>query len=424
MPVISNNKYAQVEQSKLTEMLIKDKLSIDELEPKYRRHVDAVYDFYKKMPSRMKEIKTETEYKFLLEILKKEYQLFINLDKEQYRNDISQLFLMSVLKDAKRGVKKGEYAPEIYHSYDEKIAISYEYETHKGDELYYFDSELKVPASLISKFKVTIRVEDNVEFVKMLDVSVRDFCAPIVFNRLYYIFNTSFRKVLYNMVTQEGVGYYKVTNSILLIERAATEEINFKFNKGCAVVTNLVVKRVEVDREVRDKMEGEFFELRKKRINIDEELRYQKDSMELFAKKLELLNKYSAPKEMLTEAEKDKAFDRYARKGLVTKADKLSGSKLQEKADESIADGLDVKPDEITTARKSGFFIARLVGGIVYGVLMLIFLSTFMSMGNWTGGLIAMGIATVLFGLLLIITGAAQRKKGTDIVDGELPPNQ
>lgn len=416
MPVINDNKYAQVETSKLIEMLIRDKLSIDELEPKYRRHVDAVFGFYQRMPSRMKEIKSETEYKFLIEVLKKDYTKFIYLDKEQYRNDISQLFLISVLRDTKNA-RKGEYKPEIYHSYDEKIAISYEYETHKGDELYYFDSELKVPASLISKFKVTIRVEDNVEFVKMLDVSVRDFCAPIVFNRLYYIFNTSFRKVLYNMVTQEGVGYYKVTNSILLIERAATEEINFKFNKGCAVVTNLVVKRIEVDREVRDKMEGEFFELRKKRINIDEELRYQKDSMELFAKKLELLNKYSAPKEMLTEAEKDKAFDRYARKGTIVKADRLAGSQLEEKTDESLNGGIKEEQDQVTTARKSGFFVARLVGGILYGVLMLIFLSTFMSMGNWTGGLIAMGVATLLFGLLLIITGAVERKKGTDIVD-------
>lgn len=416
MPVINDNKYAQVETSKLIEMLIRDKLSIDELEPKYRRHVDAVFGFYQRMPSRMKEIKSETEYKFLIEVLKKDYTKFIYLDKEQYRNDISQLFLISVLRDTKNA-RKGEYKPEIYHSYDEKIAISYEYETHKGDELYYFDSELKVPASLISKFKVTIRVEDNVEFVKMLDVSVRDFCAPIVFNRLYYIFNTSFRKVLYNMVTQEGVGYYKVTNSILLIERAATEEINFKFNKGCAVVTNLVVKRIEVDREVRDKMEAEFFELRKKRINIDEELRYQKDSMELFAKKLELLNKYSAPKEMLTEAEKDKAFDRYARKGTIVKADRLAGSQLEEKTDESLNGGIKEEQDQVTTARKSGFFVARLVGGILYGVLMLIFLSTFMSMGNWTGGLIAMGVATLLFGLLLIITGAVERKKGTDIVD-------
>ena len=419
MPVITNNKYNGVEPRRITELLIADKISVGDLEPKNRNHVKAVLDFFTKMPSRMKELSTEVEYKFLYEVIKKDFTLFVNLDKKQYRDDIAQLFLMGVLKDPANKINrlaKNEINHDVYHSYDEKIAISYDYVTRKGDELYYFDNELKVPASLISKFKVIIRVEDNVEFVKMLDVSVRDFCAAIVYNRLYYIFNTSFRKVLFDMVTKEGVGYYKVTNSILDIERAAIEEINSRFFKGCAVVTSFAVKRIEVDREVRDKMESEFFELRKKRINIDEELKYQKDSMELLAKKLELLNKYSAPKDMLTEAEKDKAFDRYARKGRIVATEGLSNSQLEEVADDSIGNGIPEQEDKLTTEHKSGYFVARLVGGIIYGFTMFILIIALFAMGRWVAGLIGAGIASILYGLLLIITAVAEHKKGSTVI--------
>ena len=416
MPVISDNKYNKVEPNKLLDLLIREKIVVDDLEPKNRNHIQAVLNFYRQMPSKMKDISTETDYKFLYEVLRKDYRFFVNLDKKQYRQDAAQLFLDGVLKDTKN-IKKGEYTPEIYLSYDEKIVISYEYVTRKGDELYYFDNELKVPASLISKFKITIRIEKPVEFVKMLDVSVRDFCSPVVFNKLYYIFNSSFRKVLLDMVTREGFGYYKVTNSIMEIEQAASKEIDSRFPESCVVTTSLVVKRIEVDREVRDKMEDEFFELRKKRINIDEELKYQKDSMELFGRKLELMNKYSAPAELLTEAEKDKAFDRYAKKGQIAAATKRSGSALVEKTDEALNGGLEIAEDKVTTQRKSIFFFIRLFSGLTYGFAMFVFTMVFMIRGNWRTGLIAYGVASLVFGAILIITAILEHKKGATVLD-------
>lgn len=419
MPVLETNQYNRYEPEKLLDMLKRNQIAISDLEPKNRNHVEAVTRLFKVMPSRYKEISSETDYKFLLEILKKDYKAFAYLDKKQYRSDIAQIFLLGILKETR---KKSDYAPEVYLSYDEKIAISYEYVTRKGDEIYYFDSELKVPASLISKFKATIRVEDPVEFVKMLDVCVRDFCAPLVFNNLYYIFNASFRKVLFEMLNQEGVGYYTVTNSLPELEEATSEEINGRFSEGCAVVTSLVIKKVEVDREVRDKMENEFFELRKKRINIDEELKYQKDSMELFGKKLELLNKYAAPKEMLTEAEKDKAFDRYAKKGRIVAGDKLSGSKLIDRADEALNGGIELDEDKAAVEKKGkpATFFIRLFGGIIYAIVMLILTTTLMARGLWMDGLIGYGVATLCFALILIFTAVADKNRPQKSPDDEM----
>lgn len=417
MPVINENKYNETLPTKLVELLIKEKITPDDLEVNNKNHVQAVYNFYKQMPSKMKDISTKNEYDFLVEVLKKDYKLFVNLDKKQYKEDNTQIFLEAVLRETRKNKKDNNDTSEIYSSYDEKIAISYDYVTRKGDELYYFDNELKVPASLISKFKVVLRIENPVEFVKMLDVSVRDFCAPIVFNNLYYIFNSSFRKILWGLLSKADSGYYKITNSILEIENLVKKEIDSCFPSKCAVASYLVIKRIEVDREVREKIEDEFFELRKKRINIDEEIKYQKDSLDIFSKKLELLDKYKAPKEMLTEAEKDKAFDRYAKKGMIAKVDKRASSNLEEKVDEQLNGGIALGEDTITTKKSSVFAVLRFITGAMFVISLIIALSLVLTNGFTGVGMILSGSFGLVFGLTLIITGVIQKKKGTQIVN-------
>ena len=416
MATISNNKYNDYAPNALTGLLIKDKITVDDLEPKNNNHLQAVIDYYKTNHSKLKDISSETEYRFLLNILRKDYTYFAYLDRKQYRNDIAQQFLIGLFQDPKY-IKKDDNRLSSYLSFDEKIVFLYDYETRKGDEIYYFDSELQVPASLISKFKTTIKVEEPVEFVKMLDVSVRFLEPTHVINKLYYICNTSFRKVMYDMVGKDGVGYYKATNSMVEIEKATTQEINTKFPQKCAAVTSLAIKSIDVDREVRDKIEDEFFELRRKRINIDEELKYQKDSMELFAKKLELLHKYSASPELLTEAEKDKAFDRYARKGKIAYGDKRSSSSLHAKTDDKLGDGIELEEDHITTEHKSIFFWLRLIGGVVSGLVAFILLVSLMVRGYWAQTLIGWGVIALVYGGLLVVTAIIERKKGSTIMD-------
>ena len=420
MPVINENKYNSTELTKIVDLLIKEKITPNDLEINNKNHVQAVYNFYKQMPSKMKDITTKTDYDFLIEVLKRDYRLFVNLDKKQYKEDNTQIFLEAVLSETRKNKKESNDNSEIYSSYDEKIAISYDYVTRKGDELYYFDNELQVPASLISKFKVVVRIEDPVEFVKMLDVSVKDFCAPIVFNKLYYIFNSSFRKILCGLLSKPDSGYYKLTNSILEIENLVRKEIDSCFPSKCVVTTSLIIKRIEVDREVREKIEDEFFELRKKRINIDEEIKYQKDSLDIFGKKLELLEKYKAPKEMLTEAEKDKAFDRYAKKGYVAKADRRASSKLEEKEDERLNGGIEPGEDTVVTSKKTSIFtILRIVSGAVFGVVVFIALIMVANNGFTGVELILSGVFGIVFAAVLIITGLVQKRKGTEIVNLE-----
>ena len=414
MPVINENKYNGHSPQTLVDYLKSEKITLNDLEPKNNNHIQAALDYFRDNRSRVAEFKTEIEYQFLCELIKKDYTFFAYLDPKQYRDDIAQLFIIELLKDPKFE-KDSEPLIRTYLSYDKKIVIPYDYQTQKGDEIYYFDSELQVPASLVSSFKSTVKIENPVEFIKMLDVDVKSLQPAIILNKLYYIFNTSFRKVLFDTVGKEGVGYYKATNSIVEIEKRTIAEINEKFDKKCAVASSLAINKIEVDREVRDKIENEFFELRKKRINIDEELKYQKDSMELFAKKLELLNKYSAPKDMLTEAEKDKAFDRYAKKGVLATPSNLPASQLTEKVDEEIEDGIELEADKITTIKKRWYFYVRLFGGILTALMVTIF--AFVPMGHIGLNLIVVGSFLLVYGVLLIVTGVIQKKTGNRVLE-------
>lgn len=420
MSTIKDNKFNSESDASLVRKLTTEKVKLAELEPGNPSHVQAAFEYFKQMPSRMKVEKDEVSLKFIQKVLEKHYKYFVYLSEDQYNDKNCNLFLEQILKETAT-TKKG-VTLEVFKSYENKLVISLLYKTCKGEEVYYFDNELKVPVSLMSSFKISLKIEDSKQFIKMLDTSVEQLCAPVVYNKIMHIINTSYRASLLDLVGKTDSGYYKLTNSIGKLEEIVSKDISSKFTNKCVVVNDFVISSVEIDRGTKDIIEDEFFELRRKRLNIDEELKYQKESLDLFTKKVEILSKHPQIKETLTEAEKDKAFQRYMLKTSPTKEKPLrKSSNLEDRELEQMNGGIVKEEDKVVVVKKDK--ILNIVTTAIFCLTGLIsFIAGVVNQANGIYGslLVALGIALIVCGITLLVKRIIRYKRGSDVLNEDV----
>ena len=57
-------------------------------------------------------------------------------------------------------------------SLDGSITLNCSYTTPDGEELFYFDGDLKIPIGLKSSYKLSIKLIDAIKFINMLDTHI------------------------------------------------------------------------------------------------------------------------------------------------------------------------------------------------------------------------------------------------------------
>ena len=83
--------------------------------------------------------------KILLDAVSKKYSNFIYLSEPQYFDEIAQIYLLKRFEDTSEKWKGDKF--RLKQSMDNKLVLTLNYVSHKGEEVYYFDRDLRIPAS-------------------------------------------------------------------------------------------------------------------------------------------------------------------------------------------------------------------------------------------------------------------------------------
>jgi len=402
-------------EQELVNKLLKKDLFIEDLDYDTQTHRDAAYTFltYRKNDY-IRKLKSEKEVKFLSYAIEKSGgEFFKYLDKEQRCSKYADYYLDYILKNIR---KQGDEAVQkindedlvVQRSYDEKELLVVTYKTHAGEEVQYFDSGLNIPASIVSSLIVTIKVNDSLDFLSSMDVSVKYIDFYDIRQQLVFAIKTALRDSILNVLKKNGMDFYKSSVDFLHIKDELNNNLKPFFDNNCIEITKLNVLGINLSGDIIDQLEQLYFINSKEKQKHDNEIKYQKDSLELFKNKVEILSKNPVGVGMLTEAEKDKALDRY----LVRTGNNIDGYGFDKlylaKRNEKVIgkkNSMDVDPffDQKPT---NPFIIYAVIASLIF-VLSLIGFASSAKLG-----LILMGVALIINGLIfLAFNGSIKRYK-------------
>lgn len=140
------------------------KINVNELDLHKTTQREAFKEILIKRPNILKEVAKENCEHFIKFALDIDPRYFIYLKPEQYTDEFAQMYLAKRFEESeRRGSNEQRSLPVVIQkSLDNKMIFSYSYATEEGGELYYLDPELKVPVSIKSSFKISIKLVNAV----------------------------------------------------------------------------------------------------------------------------------------------------------------------------------------------------------------------------------------------------------------------
>jgi len=400
------NEYVSLEVTEIEKKLNLKSLIVEDLDYDNEIHRRAFWQFIKKTKvSNIPKLKSENEKKFLFYAIKKsDGEYFKYLSKEQYCSEYADYYLDYILKNINKESFKGkkEVSQEglsVQRSFDEKEILVIEYKTHEQEEIQYFDKGLNIPASIISSLIVTIKIKDSLKFLSNMDVSILYVDSFDIQQQLIFALKTALRDTILSVLEKNGMDFYKSGKDFLHIQNELNTNLKTFFDKDCLEITKLNVLGINLSGNIIEQLEQIYFINSKNKQKHDSEIQYQKDSLELFSKKVEILSKNPVAVGMLTEAEKDKALDRYLlRTGHDIDDYGFEKSSLNNRHLTVLGEKNKIEKDAISTIDVPGnpLITYGIIATIILGLSLLGFISSSKL------GLILLGIALLINGLLLL----------------------
>lgn len=402
----------------LVQKLVKSTIKIDELDIASTIHQEAVKDYLKMFPSKIAQLSTEYEFKFLKKVLssKDGYKLFLNIPNEKHTPELAFIFLHERLKDdlATLATHKEEPKMLMRKSYDDKLVFTFMYKTLKGEEVTYVDSELQMPVSLISHIKISLKLIDALSFIKKLDIAVNLLGFNTIYSEIRTIVNKIYRITLHSITNNDSSSYYNLTNMYSDIETQLIARLNNAFEDYGISVSNISLIDIAIPNDAKQTLENDFFNARRTRLANEDRLDFERKSLELYEKKIAIQSKYSGYSEALTEAEKDNAFKRYAYKNDPKDNSVTITNQKQLENKQTISDEEIIKNTDVVTNMKPNHNL-KLFAILIFGIVAILFAI----FGTPVVKLIGSGISLGLMGIALIII-AIYDKKIDDIHDQKL----
>ena len=140
---------------------------IDELNPEKAVHRLAVLEYLKAKPSMIQKLTTDTELAFLKYCIMADYTLFVSLAPSQITDELAKIYIERKLLADDNGPKGF-----LTKDFNENFIFNVNYETCDGEQIFYYDEELKLSTFLVAKLAVSFKADDILSFLKKLDISV------------------------------------------------------------------------------------------------------------------------------------------------------------------------------------------------------------------------------------------------------------
>lgn len=353
----------------------------------------------KERPAILTKVAKINEEHFFSVAIKKNPTYFIHLKREQYTNDLAQIYLFSRLTE-KPAARQAECASPnvlVRKSLDDKIVFTYSYVSAEGDELYYLDKELQVPVSLKSSIMLTLKLEDAVAFIDKLDTHITQLGEEKIKAVILDIIANQYKSYLNSYITKNQIGYYTLCTSLKAVEAGFAADISETFKSYGISISDFVIKNIAIPKDIQYKLEDQAFKIRQRRADVEADAEFAKLSLESYEAKLAVHNKYPDAEVTLTEYEKDLALKRYLTKIGRDKEENVDHTiKLAQKApkaDATIDKPEDIIPDIPTKPNpfRRGFCALATIAFIISIIVLA---------SNLGAGFIVLGVFTLIFGLV------------------------
>ena len=394
----------------LSLQLMHGQVDVNELNLAKSLHRSAFAAALKSHPRLLQKVSSANAQHFISYALELDYGYFACVKREQYTNQLVQLYLFKRLKaeelkrlslhpNSNENIQKKSL--QVQKSLDNKLIFQYNHLTPDEEELYYFDKELQVPLSLKSNFKIVLKLTKALTFIEKLDIEIAQLGENKIRSTIADLLSNQYREQLSNYIESKNIGYYTLASSISELEKGLTKSLNHVFDDYGFEVSSVIIKQIAIPKDIQYKLEDLAFNIRQKRADVDADIDLAKKSLENYEAKLSIEEKYPNANHSLTEYEKDLALKRYLIK---------NGKKSSTTLDHSInlknkIDGVDAKisksdviPEIVPKKNnfKRNFFICLSLAIILSVILMIV--------GEVGVGFIILGVTSALFGTIAALS--------------------
>ena len=376
--------------------LVNETIDINSLNYMKKVHRDAFVRAIGQRHNLLQKVKGNPYSKYFLSLaVKTDYRNFIYLKREQYTDETAQIYLDKRLAEKESAESAKTLTSQ--KSLDNKLMFVFSYVTPEGDELYYYDRELQVPASVKSSLKMSFKVVDGVKFIDKLDTHITQLGAIKIRSTLTDIISSNYRTFLNEYIATNNIGYYSLCSNLSTVEANIKKRMNETFADYGIELSELIIKKLAIPKEIQYKLEDQAFQIRKKRAEIEADSEFSKKSLESYAAKLAIQEKFPNAQHTLTEYEKDLALKRYLIKTKRAQEEKIDHTieikKAKVNKDEELKKVEDVAPE--APAPKNTF---KIVYFTMLAICVLASLLTFI--GSIGIGLILLGVTALVFGMI------------------------
>jgi hypothetical protein len=295
--------------------LIQEALDINELNLLKASQRKAFLLAIKQRPALLAKVSKENEAQFFKCALLSNHEYFVQLKRTQYTDELAQIYISKRLAGGSvRKVPVGNTDIQISKSLDEKTVFNYSYISAEGEELYYLDKELGVPLSLKSSIMLTMKLNNAVALIEKLDTNVTQLGEQKIKGMISDIIANQYKGLLGKYITTKGLGYYSLCSSLADVEAELKSKMSEIFVPYGIEVTEFVIKKIAIPKDIQFKLEDQAFQLRQRRSEVEADAEFAKLSLESYEAKLAIQHKYPEAEPTLTEYEKDLALKRYLTK--------------------------------------------------------------------------------------------------------------
>lgn len=391
------------------EQLQNGKWTVKDLNSKLPSHRQGFYQYVKNNHRNLlTELKDEHDKPFLENCLKMDPMLFIYLKPDQYTEEWASKYLVERINktDAKSGF--------LTRSFEHKLMFNTYYSTHEGEQIFYYDNDLKTQLFLIAKIHVVFKVKDAIQFLKKLDVDVQYIGYNGVKQALLDWVNTAYRRVILQEVGAGNSGIYKLNVKHEELEKAIQNELTAILSDGGLLAEKVSIKQLSLVDETAKLLERHGLEYLIEQRRQDLEIEYEKASLVNYEKKAAIHSANPDFTPTLTEAEKDFALNRYIRKS------KFEGGELQEiklgklKDRQTGSDDILKKQADVPTRKKENKWFIWL-----YVVAAVWFIFAFASLPSTAKCLLGLAFGVLSFGLGIFFTMGYKEQSKQDASQAE-----
>lgn len=293
-------------EKKIYKKLINNSIKVDSLFIDNDAHKRAFLRYIKLYANTgIKKLRTDNEQRFLKLALRDDFKYFLNLDRDQYTDDLAHIFISGALKQEKHENLA------VKNTFDDHILLVTSYHTHEGTSINYYDENLELYVLLNLSATVQCKIINCVKFLEAMDADITEFGANYVHDRLQYIVKESFEYAVLKTLSANKNNYYELMANKDQIEKRFTEKLNTMIDKNVIEVSQLNIENINFTKDILEKLENIGFTNKIKREELSNEIRYEKESLDLYERKVKIHEANPKVSWNLSEAEKDKALDRY-----------------------------------------------------------------------------------------------------------------